>query len=110
MNISNLALNFDRFEQYNFENFAAEDILFFELMVFRANFYKWREFSQSEREILRAVGVRRTKLESIRKKFIELGFITCGQRLETRGNHRSYVTTYIVDRDVIRANHRLLYK
>lgn len=77
-----LAINVMKLQRYNFNFFSTEEVVFFEyLMVKGSSFKAGKQFYHSTETIFRETGIKKNSLNSIIKRFTELGII----KIEVKG-------------------------
>lgn len=69
------AVNILKLQRYNFNFFSLEEVVFFEYLIVKARSFKFKQFYHSTSTISGEIGIKRTKLESIIKKFGEMGIL-----------------------------------
>ncbi len=67
-------------QQYNFDFFSLEEVVFFEYLIIKAQSFK-REFFHSSATIEKETGIKRSKLKAIINKFEKLGIV----KVEVKG-------------------------
>lgn len=90
-----LATNFKKLLQYDFEFTKLDEAIFFEwLIVKQKSFGEGNPFFYQNRRVIKEVGIKRNRLNSIKSKFLDYGlFIGCTGFLNT--------THYLVEYDFI---------
>ncbi|HMK16624.1 MAG TPA: hypothetical protein VK492_00370 [Chitinophagaceae bacterium] len=72
-----LATNFRKLQTYNFKFFSTEEIIIFELIIVLAtSFGKQKEFYHSSAQFENETGIKRTKLDTILDRFVDLNIIS----------------------------------
>ncbi|WP_139855655.1 hypothetical protein [Aequorivita sinensis] len=80
-----LAINIQKLQRYNYEYFNCEEVVFFEYIVVKGMaFKKIEEFFHSSETIRQETGIKKHSLNSIIKKFENLGIIS----IEVKGMPR----------------------
>lgn len=70
-----MSLNILKLQRYNFSFFKLEEVIFFEYLVVKAQAFGFGQFYHSTATIEKETGIKRSKLESIIDKFINIGII-----------------------------------
>ena len=69
-------VNILKLQRYNFKFFSLEEVIFFEYLVVKAKAFGFKQFFHSTETISRETGIKRSKLDSIIKRFYSLGLIS----------------------------------
>ncbi|MBN8677869.1 MAG: hypothetical protein J0M29_06565 [Chitinophagales bacterium] len=85
------AIWFSKFRQYDTAKLGAAGVVLFNFLIFRARGKNYGEFPITDAIILDECGIKRTQLESLTKRFEEMGFLT------TRTKGIQNPTNYFVD-------------
>ena len=78
-----LSINFRKLQLYNFDYFSLEEIVLFELFIVLSIAFGNKPFYHSSTMIRSETGIKRTKQETIIKKFLEKGILS---NVEVKGN------------------------
>lgn len=90
-----LAVNFKKLRKYNFQRAGIDEILFFEwLIVKQKSFGDQNEFFYQTNRVIKEIGIKRSRLETIKSKFLDYGLI-----IENKGPLNT--THYLVTIDFI---------
>lgn len=71
-----LAINIRKLQRYNYSYFGCEEVVFFEYMVVKGNAFKHKPFYHSSETIFNETGIKKHSLNTIIKRFEELGYIS----------------------------------
>lgn len=70
------ALNVLKFQRYNFNYFSCEEVVFFEYILVKSIAFKQNSFFHSSETIFQETGIKKHSLNSIIKRFEQLGYLT----------------------------------
>lgn len=70
-----LAINILKLQEYNFKITKLDEVVFFEWLVIKRISFGTDTFFYQQRRITGEVGIKRTRLETVRKLFIKLGLV-----------------------------------
>src|SRR5688572_6276471 len=71
-----LAINIIKFQRYNFKFFSSEEVIIFEYFTVKAISFKLKEFYHSSATIEKETGIKRSKLETILHRFVDLKILS----------------------------------
>jgi len=70
-----LAINILKIQEYDFSKTKLEEIVFFEWLVIKRISFGTDTFFYQQRRVTEEIGIKRTKLETLRKDFVKLGLV-----------------------------------
>jgi hypothetical protein len=70
-----LAINILKIQEYDFSKTKLEEIVFFEWLVIKRISFGTDTFFYQQRRITEELGIKRTRLETLRKLFVSLGLV-----------------------------------
>ena len=70
-----LAINILKLQEYNFNKTKLDEVVFFEWLVIKRISFGTDTFFYQQRRITEELGIKRTRLETLRKLFINIGLV-----------------------------------
>lgn len=70
-----LAFNILKLQEYNFKKTKLDEVVFFEWLVIKRISFGTDTFFYQQRRITEELGIKRTRLETLRKLFVNLGLV-----------------------------------
>jgi hypothetical protein len=70
-----LAINILKLQEYNFSETKLDEVVFFEWLVIKRISFGTDTFFYQQRRITEELGIKRTRLETLRKLFINIGLV-----------------------------------
>ena len=71
-----LAINIKKLQRYNYNYFCCEEVILFEYLVVKGKSFKFKPFYHSSETIFKETGIKKHSLNTILKRFKELGYIS----------------------------------
>ena len=85
------------YQRYNSHFFDCQERVFFEALLIKQKSFKYKPFYYSCSEIFKELGIKKDKVYSIQKKFIELGIISTSKKTGIVNNKPAQITYYTIN-------------